>query len=221
MKNILLCALISVLATRSIAKDLKTSRLYSGASATEVYGFCNIDIGYAQGTLTDTATGTGGDFVGRFELGAKFLFPTRKDNRSWMFSASAAYCMLHIAPPGHSIDFKLITVPLSIGQFSEGNNRKSRGIYWQVGTNINYVFQVTERGHDIKAGFVKLFAEPFVSFGLAQPGLLMGKKFENEECRTLIGPFASYLPGNLAKSPNTMSGWTLGIRWTSIIAPGR
>lgn len=220
MKNILLWAALSITALPSTARDLKTAKLYSGPSGREVNGFGNIDIGYAQATLTDTATGTRGDFVGRFELGAKFLFPAKKDNKSWMFSASAAYCLIHVAPSGHSIDFKLFTVPLSIGQFTEGNNRKSRGFYWQAGTNINYVFQVTERRHDLKAGFVKMFAEPFVSFGLAQPGLLLRGKFDDDGCRTLIGPFASYLPGNLAKSPNTMSGWTLGIRWTSIISRG-
>lgn len=218
MKKILLCAFLSVGAFRSAGKDLKSRLLYSGSSGREINGFGNLDVGYAQTTLTDTAPATGGDFVARFELGAKFLFPARKDNKTWMFSVSGAYTWMDVSPGAHSLEYRLFTLPLSIGQFTEGNNRKGRGFYWQIGTNINYVFRLTEKDRNVKAGYATFFAEPFVSLGFTQPYLLMRGKEEVGGKRTLIGPFFSYMPGNLAKAPNTMSGWTLGLRWTSIIS---
>ncbi|MBX2906941.1 MAG: hypothetical protein KF744_12935 [Taibaiella sp.] len=217
MKNTLLSAAMVASTLATTARDLKTAKLYSGSSGTEVNGFGNLDVGYAHATLTDTAPATGGEFVARFELGAKFLFPARKENKSWMFSASAAYTWMELNPGVHKFEYRLFTLPLSIGQFSEGNNRKGRGFYWQIGTNINYVYKLLENDRNVKPGYASLFVEPFVSLGLTQPYLLMRGKEQVGGKRTLIGPFVSYLPGNLAKSPNTMTGWTLGLRWTSII----
>jgi len=86
--------------------------------------------------------------------------------------------------------------------------------------DLNYVYQLKNHGKTAGAEFAKTFAEPFLSFGLAQPYILMRGREEVGNKRQLLGVFFSYIPGNLVKTPNNISGWTMGVRWTTIFSKG-
>lgn len=218
MKNILLSAALMA-ALSAAAGERKVPSLFTTQGGTTVSAFGNLDVGYGNGTFKDTATSSGGDIMFRFEVGAKILLPARSENKTWMISASGAYTLYDISPGEHSLNFALFTLPVSIGQYGEGG-RHGRGFFWQIGTNINYVHKVTDNTKVVTKAFTTVYPEPFISLGVSTPYILLRGREEVGNKRSLFGPYFSYIPGNVAKAPNSLSGWTFGLRWTAIFSKG-
>lgn len=193
-------------------------RYYSGDGRRSTL-FGGLEVGVISATYkNDTGTRSSSAATWKIEMGWRRLMPTRYADRYNFFALSLAYSDFTIKE-SYKVDdmkmkagnyFAVIQIPVS---YSSINNKNSVGFYWQIGTNLNYNYQIKSEKATLIHSFSRMWVEPNLSMGMS----IRYEKRGFDMC-ALIGPYVGYSVNNLAKNTGESARFlNIGIKYTSII----
>jgi hypothetical protein len=193
-------------------------RYYSGDGRRSTL-FGGLEAGVISATYkNDTGTRSSSAATWKVELGWRRLMPTRYADRYNFFALSVAYSDFTIKESYRADDmnlkagnyFAVIQIPVS---YSSINNKNSVGFYWQIGTNLNYNYQIKSEKATLIHSFSRVWVEPNLSLGMS----IRYEKRGLDMC-ALIGPYVGYSVTNIAKNDGESTRFlNIGIKYTSII----